>query len=104
MIRPAQFDRKTLGSRRRLAAEPNSQSAIQLKGSNEEGGYAMVALLVVMSLMALFAMAATSNVKQQGQREREKEAIFRGEQVADAIRLYYASKGRAGVNSLPTNM
>jgi type II secretory pathway pseudopilin PulG len=104
MIRPAQFDRKTLGSRCRLAAEPNSQSAIQLKGANDEGGYAMVALLVVMSLMVLFAMAATSNVKQQGQREREKEAIFRGEQVADAIRLYYASKGRAGVNSLPTNM
>jgi len=59
MIPPAQFDRKTLGSRCRLAAEPNSQSAIQLKGSNAEGGYAMVALLVVMSLRALLARAAT---------------------------------------------
>jgi hypothetical protein len=49
-------------------------------------------------------MAAASNVKQQAQREREKEAIFRGEQVADAIRLYYASRGKSGVNSLPTNM
>jgi type II secretory pathway pseudopilin PulG len=61
-------------------------------------------MLVVMSLLALFAMAATSNVKQQAQREREKEAIFRGEQVANAIRSYYASRGRSGVNSLPTNM
>jgi D-alanyl-D-alanine carboxypeptidase len=57
-----------------------------------------------MSLMALFALTAVSNVKQQAQREREKEAIFRGEQVADAIRAYYRSKGGQGVNSLPTDM
>jgi type II secretory pathway pseudopilin PulG len=57
-----------------------------------------------MSLLALFAVAAASNVRQQAQREREKEAIFRGEQVADAIRAYYRSKGAGGVNSLPTNM
>jgi len=69
-----------------------------------ERGYALVALLVVMSLMALFALTAASNVKQQAQREREKEAIFRGEQVADAIRAYYRSKGGQGVNSLPTDM
>jgi type II secretory pathway pseudopilin PulG len=82
----------------------NGAGALRIKHSNEEGGYALVAMLVVMSLLALFAMAAAPNVKQQAQREREKEAIFRGEQVADAIRLYYASKGRSGTNSLPTNM
>ena len=64
----------------------------------------MVALLVLMTLLALFAMTAVSDLKQQGQREREKEAIFRGEQVADAIRLYYGSRGAQGTNSLPTNM
>jgi len=69
-----------------------------------ERGYTLVALLAVMSLLALFAMAAASSVQQQGQREREKEAIFRGEQVADAIRLYYRFKGAQGVNSLPTSM
>ena len=69
-----------------------------------ESGYALVALLATMSLLALFAMAATLNVRQQSQREREKEAIFRGEQVADAIRSYYQYKGRQGVNSLPTSM
>lgn len=77
---------------------------MRIKNSNGEAGYAMVALLVVMTLLALFAMAASWNVKQQAQREREKEAIFRGEQVADAIRLYYRSRGGQGVNSLPTNM
>ena len=69
-----------------------------------ESGYALVALLAVMSLLALFAMAAASNVRQQSQREREKEAIFRGDQVADAIRSYYRYKGSQGVNSLPTSM
>ena len=78
--------------------------AMRITKSNGEGGYALVALLVVMSLLALFAMSAALNVKQQAQREREKEAIFRGEQVADAIRSFYRSRGAQGVNSLPTNM
>jgi type II secretory pathway pseudopilin PulG len=72
-----------------------------------ERGYALVALLAVMALLALFAMAATSNVQQQAQREREKEAIFRGEQVSDAIRAYYQFKSRQGArgpNALPTSM
>src|SRR5260370_24871434 len=69
-----------------------------------ERGYALVALLAVMALLALFAMAATSNIQQQNQREREKEAVFRGEQVSDAIRAYYRFRGAQGVNSLPTSM
>jgi type II secretory pathway pseudopilin PulG len=89
---------------RSLVAKRNPKPATRTKNSNREGGYALVALLVVMSLLALFAMTAASNVKQQTQREREKEAIFRGEQVADAIRSYYRSRGGQGVNSLPTNM
>ncbi len=89
-----------------MTRKPDSQSSRKRrsKSSPDEGGYALVALLVVMSLMALFAMTAATNVRQQAQREREKEAIFRGEEVADAIRSYYASKGRNGVNSLPTDM
>src|SRR2546428_3171623 len=69
-----------------------------------EGGYALVSLLLVMSLLALFALGATQNIRQQAQREREKEAIFRGEQVADAVRAYYRYRGAQGVNSLPTSM
>ena len=87
-----------------VSVERKSKSAMRIEHSNDEGGYALVALLVVMSLLALFAMAAASNVKQQAQREREKEAIFRGEQMADAIRLYYRSRGAQGTNSLPTNV
>src|ERR1044072_2309782 len=69
-----------------------------------EGGYALVSLILVMSLIALFALGAAENLRNQGQREREKDAIFRGEQVADAIRLYYLYRGANGVSALPNSM
>jgi type II secretory pathway pseudopilin PulG len=73
-----------------------------------EGGYTLVALLALMTVLALFAMALAPRVQQQAQREREKEAIFRGEQVADAIRQYYAYtsvvKRLPGEQALPTSI
>lgn len=73
-----------------------------------EAGYTLVALLAIMTVIALFAMAVAPSVQQQAQREREQEAIFRGEQVADAIRSYYLSRvttGRGGgAQALPTSM
>lgn len=69
-----------------------------------ERGYALVALLALMTILLLFAAAAAPSIRQQTQREREKEAIFRGEEVADAIRLYYLNHGAAGPPSLPTSM
>lgn len=65
-------------SRRGLAPERTS-----------EAGYTLVALLALMTILATFAMAIAPSAQQQALREREKEAIFRGEQVADAIRAYY---------------
>lgn len=73
-----------------------------------EGGYALVALLALMSVVALFAMAVAPSLQQQTQREREQEAIFRGEQVAEAISQYYRYKatttGNNGDQALPTSM
>jgi type II secretory pathway pseudopilin PulG len=73
-----------------------------------EAGYTLVALLALMTILSLFAMAVAPSAQQQALREREKEAIFRGEQIADAIRDYY--RYRVGVTrqvgdaSLPTSM
>jgi len=64
----------------------------------------MVALMALMSILALFALAAAPSIRQQTQREREKEAMFRGEQVAEAIRSYYRYRGAQGPNSLPTDI
>jgi type II secretory pathway pseudopilin PulG len=73
-----------------------------------QGGYTLVAMLAVMTLMALIALAAAPSISQQAQREREKEAIYRGEQVADAIREYYIYRsgtlGVTGDQALPTSM
>jgi len=67
-----------------------------------------VALLAMMSVVALFAMAVAPSARQQTQRELEKEAIFRGEQVADALRDYYIYRLRLtraqGDQALPTSM
>jgi len=81
-----------------------NERSMTLSRLHSDSGYTLVALLVVMSLIALFALAAAPQVRQQAQREREKEAIFRGDQIADAIRSYYRFRGAQGVNSLPTSM
>lgn len=72
-----------------------------------EEGYTLVALLALMTILALFAAAAAPSIRQQAKREREVEAIYRGEQVAAAIRLYYSYRqtmSAAGDNGLPTSM
>src|SRR5437868_13750394 len=66
---------------------------------HDERGYTLFALLALMTLLALFATAAAPSIKQQAVREREQEAIFRGEEVAEAIGLYFRYTGR-----LPTSM
>jgi hypothetical protein len=60
-----------------------------------------------MTVLAIFALAAAPGIRQQAQREREIETIFRGEEVADAIRIYYSYKqSRVGTGdaALPTSM
>src|SRR5215208_3165030 len=82
--------------------------AVSAVTRRSEAGYTLVALLAMMTVLALFAMAVAPSVQQQAQRDREQEAIFRGEQVADAIRDYYiyrsGTTGAAGAQGLPTSM
>src|SRR5215212_5335615 len=81
---------------------------VSVSRRRSEGGYTLVALLAMMTVLALFAMAAAPSMQQQAEREREQEAIFRGEQVADAIRAYYRYRSTsfrgAGDQALPTSM
>jgi type II secretory pathway pseudopilin PulG len=99
-------DHNILGSRWSRSIELSTVSNSTQRHS--EAGYTLVALLAVMTVFALFAMAVAPSLQQQSQREKEKEAIFRGEQVAEAIRQYYPY--RAAVNrvtgdqALPTSI
>ncbi|HEY0379019.1 MAG TPA: type II secretion system protein [Pyrinomonadaceae bacterium] len=58
-----------------------------------ERGYALISLLAMMTIMALLLITAVPNYRRMAQRELEEEAIQRGEQVAEAIRLYTREKG-----------
>lgn len=87
--------------------EGASRSHAMLKGMRGkaasrrgEEGYMLVGLLGMMTILALMMTAAAPNVRKQSQREREKEAIFRGEEVVQAIRLFV----RANNGQLPTSM
>ena len=55
-----------------------------------ERGYALIALLALMTLLMIAMMAAAPSLRQQSRRELELEAIARGEEVAEAIRMYVA--------------
>jgi len=73
-----------------------------------EEGYTLVALLALMTVLALLALAVAPAVRQQAQREREIETIFRGEEVQDAIRIYYSyqvqQRNLTADAALPTSM
>ena len=88
--------------------DPTPSFADRSDVRSSEAGYTLVALLALMTLLALFAMAAAPSIRQQAQRENEKEAIFRGEQVADAIRIYYGNRAATlrlnGDQALPSSM
>ncbi|MGA9996011.1 MAG: hypothetical protein WBP93_11390 [Pyrinomonadaceae bacterium] len=99
--------RKPVNMKKRPYNDSNSKLSRATLPCSREHGYTLVALLALMSLLILFALAAAPNIARQAQREREEEAIFRGEQVAEAIRAYYnynAKLGRQGLQALPTSM
>ena len=56
--------------------------------SRGDSGFLMVALLVGMAVAAIYMTAALPAWRQQAQREKETDLIFRGEQYARAIMLY----------------
>jgi type II secretory pathway pseudopilin PulG len=64
-------------------------------------GYAMVALMVAMSIMAIMMTVALPTWHQMAQREKEAELIFRGQQYARAIGLF---QKKSGPGVLPPNI
>ncbi len=77
--------------------EETPQSAIR----NPQSGYSLVSLMAMMTLLAIAMMAVAPSVYQQVQREKELEAIRRGEEIAEAIRQYtYHYQGAKFPNSI----
>ncbi len=92
-------------------AEESAESVTSSKGflsnpkpeirnpKSSDSGAALIALLALMAIIALLLLAAAPSISQQIEREKELEAIHRGDEIAEAIRLYAQFKG-----TLPKNM
>lgn len=66
--------------------ESNRKS--QIVNRKSEAGMSLLAIMAVMTLVAIALLAVAPTVQIGVQREKELEAIRRGEEVADAIRQY----------------
>jgi type II secretory pathway pseudopilin PulG len=65
----------------------------------DDGGYIMVVLLIGIAVSAVWMSAMLPAWRQQAVRQKEAELIFRGEEYARAIALYW----RKNNQTLPTN-
>ena len=82
--------------------DANHITSMMLRGQHDQQpGYAMVALLMAMTVMAIMLTMAVPTWKQMSQREKEAELVFRGEQYARAIGLFQA---KAGPGTLPPSI
>ena len=69
---------------------PPSAACSGRQGSRpQEEGYILLTLLLVVALMAIFAMGVIIPIKFEMQRDQEQEMIHRGVQYSRAIRAYY---------------
>lgn len=78
---------------RRARSDAQPAFAAKKTAAAGETGYALVAMLALMTILALAMVAAAPRLHQQNVRELEKEAIIRGEEVAEAIAAYHRIKG-----------
>jgi len=72
---------------------------MRLRGQ-DDAGYAMAVLLVAMSVAAIMMTVAMPVWKQEAQREKEDELVFRGLQYVRALRLFSAKYANAAPPSL----
>ena len=61
---------------------------IRVSHKKSESGMTLFAVMAVMTVFAIGLLAVAPSIQQEIQREKELEAIRRGEEVADAIRQY----------------
>jgi type II secretory pathway pseudopilin PulG len=66
----------------------DGQNSMRIR-SSDDGGYILAVLLIGMAIAAVWLTASLPAWRQQAQREKEEELVFRGEQYARAIALFY---------------
>jgi hypothetical protein len=63
-------------------------------GKRSEGGYALLLVIFLVTLVLVTVIAASPNLLTEGKREKEKEMIWRGKQYTRGVKLYYRKMGR----------
>jgi type II secretory pathway pseudopilin PulG len=69
-------------------------STISNSRRRDQAGYTLLLVVFMVASMILVASAAAPNLLTQGRREKEEEMIWRGQQYARAIGLYYRKFGK----------
>ncbi|HVB55805.1 MAG TPA: hypothetical protein VNE63_05135 [Candidatus Acidoferrales bacterium] len=69
------------------------QSLQSRPSGRREAGYALLMVLFMMIVLIIGSGVAMQNLLTEGRRQRETEMIWRGQQYARAIRLYYLKTG-----------
>ncbi|MCI0387149.1 MAG: type II secretion system GspH family protein [Acidobacteria bacterium] len=62
-------------------------------GKRTERGYALIGLMAVMMFALILTTAAAPTLRQEMQREKEEEMLWRGQQVALGIKRYRQARG-----------
>src|SRR5258708_8043211 len=62
--------------------------------ASAQGGFALLMIMFLASLMLISGMVAAPYVRAERQREKEEEMIWRGKQYIRGIKLYYRKTGR----------
>jgi type II secretory pathway pseudopilin PulG len=68
--------------------QPETNRKSQIVNRKSEGGMTLFAIMAIMAIFAVGLLTVAPAVQQEVQREKELDAIQRGEQVAEAIRQY----------------
>jgi type II secretory pathway pseudopilin PulG len=82
--------------KKRAAQMRESERRVQTAAGSRprEEGYVLLTLLLVVALMAIFALGVIIPIQFEIQRDQEQEMIHRGVQYSRAIRAYYKKFGR----------
>ncbi len=75
-----------------MAKRLNSNPSSKLRKTAQ--GYALLMVCFLAALIVISTAAAAQSILSEGRRAKEAEMIWRGEQYARAVRLYYRKYGR----------
>src|SRR5215813_14574013 len=74
------------------------------RSASSQGGWALLGLMLALAILSIVLVSSvTPNYQLSVQREKEAELMYRGQQMAEGIALYYNYGARLGPINLQTN-